>query len=189
MEKGNEEAEMRDACPNGGHLERPKAAIVSPSSQAKPSQAKPSQAKPSRAESSQLVPNKRDRAHPGGREEEEEEGAVEERIGRVSTYEYLHEFFWPAERGMDEGNGVKNGKDTGTKQVNKVANHEPLSGFSCVLLLPGRACGGVPSVAVKIVQTNDAVATKVKSHTAFGIDVRNKFCNKQTGEFFLVHPD
>ncbi|KAK1127996.1 hypothetical protein K0M31_003489 [Melipona bicolor] len=44
---------------------------------------------------------------------------------------------------MDEGNGVKNGKDTGTKQVNKVANHEPLSGFSCVLLLPGRACGGV----------------------------------------------
>ena len=52
-------------------------------------------------------------------------------------------FFWPAERGMDERNGVKNGKDTGTKQVNKVANHEPLSGFSCVLLLPGRACGGV----------------------------------------------
>lgn len=44
---------------------------------------------------------------------------------------------------MDQGNGVKNGKDTGTKQVNRVANHEPLSGFSCVSLLPGRACGGV----------------------------------------------
>ncbi|KAK9309786.1 hypothetical protein QLX08_000609 [Tetragonisca angustula] len=28
-ENGTEESEMRDACPNGGHLERPEAAIVS----------------------------------------------------------------------------------------------------------------------------------------------------------------